>query len=174
MQRLYVFAIIMFIIGSSYLFFPIYRWLCLIDSKNNIEFLIVISEQFKKLTNVTVLNREWVRCSFLTKQNLNCIQANSILQEMLIKVEEPTLSFYNVYNTCNNTITFNSHLYLMPSELESTFVKIQCFCFQEQIINANEMLELPVFFFLEDTYYKYSTVSKHIIIHLSLYVKNSI
>jgi len=37
----------------------------------------------------------------------------------------------------------------LPYEAGKYFNKIQCFCFEEQQLNPNEQVDLPVFFFVD-------------------------
>jgi cytochrome c oxidase assembly protein subunit 11 len=43
------------------------------------------------------------------------------------------------------TATFN----VQPGQAGAYFVKIQCFCFQEQTLRAGETMEFPVVFYIE-------------------------
>jgi cytochrome c oxidase assembly protein subunit 11 len=171
MHKLYLLSFFMFIIGSSYICFPIYRILCVLNTENTFDLFSNLREYFIQQSQPMNINTEWIRCSFFAKQDTNCISIQTLLTELIIKINEPTLSFYNITNTCEWPIIFNSHIYIIPSELELIFTKIQCFCFQEQSINSNEFLELPIFFIIEDICCKYSEISKHILIHLALYAK---
>lgn len=41
---------------------------------------------------------------------------------------------------------------LTPFQAAYYFNKIQCFCFEEQILNPGEEVELPVFFYIDPDY----------------------
>ena len=41
---------------------------------------------------------------------------------------------------------------MQPFEAGSYLNKIQCFCFEEQRLNPNELVDLPVFFYIDPEY----------------------
>ena len=53
--------------------------------------------------------------------------------------QEPALKFFSGVSTYN----------LIPYEIGQYFNKIQCFCFEEQILNPGESVDMPVFFFID-------------------------
>eukprot|EP00754_Rhynchopus_humris_P035986 Rhum_TRINITY_DN17710_c0_g1::Rhum_TRINITY_DN17710_c0_g1_i1::g.166383::m.166383/K02258/COX11; cytochrome c oxidase assembly protein subunit 11 len=67
-------------------------------------------------------------------------------------VGEPTLAFFNVYNKTAKTLIGLSTYNVAPSDAAPYFNKIQCFCFEEQRIKPHELIEMPVFFFVEKEY----------------------
>eukprot|EP01063_Lacrimia_lanifica_P014489 TRINITY_DN21068_c0_g1_i1.p1 TRINITY_DN21068_c0_g1~~TRINITY_DN21068_c0_g1_i1.p1 ORF type:complete len:296 (+),score=129.91 TRINITY_DN21068_c0_g1_i1:58-888(+) len=64
-------------------------------------------------------------------------------------VGEPTLAFFNVYNKTNKTLIGLSTYNVAPAEAATYFNKIQCFCFEEQRIKPHELIEMPIFFFVD-------------------------
>lgn len=57
--------------------------------------------------------------------------------------------FYKVYNREEYPIIGFSTYTVTPEEANVYFSKIQCFCFNQQLINPKEELLLPLFFYLE-------------------------
>ena len=41
---------------------------------------------------------------------------------------------------------------MIPFEAGAYFNKIQCFCFEEQRLNPNEQVDMPVFFYIDPDY----------------------
>jgi cytochrome c oxidase assembly protein Cox11 len=172
MNKYYTISIFFIVIGSSYLIVFLYRWFCILDTQNTWNIFVEL-QNYRHVYRKDIIN-DWIRCSYLIRGNTQEIFAIPLIEDTIGKINEPILIFYKIYNTCTTSLFFNSHLYITPPEMEKFFVKIQCFCFQEQIIHNKEVLELPIFFFLENTNSKYTTISKHLIIHLALYVKHSL
>merc|ERR1712187_448248 len=58
-------------------------------------------------------------------------------------------AFYRAKNTTDKPIIGVSVYHMIPPEAGLYFNKIQCFCFDEQLINPNEEVDLPIFFFID-------------------------
>eukprot|EP00658_Telonema_sp_P-2_P051229 TRINITY_DN39272_c0_g1_i2.p1 TRINITY_DN39272_c0_g1~~TRINITY_DN39272_c0_g1_i2.p1 ORF type:complete len:122 (+),score=47.76 TRINITY_DN39272_c0_g1_i2:165-530(+) len=67
--------------------------------------------------------------------------------EML--VGEPGLAFYSAYNRTNRTLLGVSSYNIAPPEATNYLNKIQCFCFEEQRFKPHELVEMPVFFYID-------------------------
>eukprot|EP01060_Flectonema_neradi_P023435 TRINITY_DN31692_c0_g1_i1.p1 TRINITY_DN31692_c0_g1~~TRINITY_DN31692_c0_g1_i1.p1 ORF type:complete len:268 (+),score=33.30 TRINITY_DN31692_c0_g1_i1:80-883(+) len=67
-------------------------------------------------------------------------------------IGEPTLAFFSVYNQTKKTLVGLSTYNISPPEAAPYFNKIQCFCFEEQRIKPHELIEMPVFFFVDKEY----------------------
>jgi len=70
--------------------------------------------------------------------------------EMLIG--EPALAFYSAYNKSSRTLLGVSTYTISPPEATTYLNKIQCFCFEEQRFKPHELVEMPVFFYIDKDY----------------------
>jgi len=68
---------------------------------------------------------------------------------MIINAGETALSFYKVYNRANRPIAGIAIYQIYPEDAAIYFNKIQCFCFENQLLYPNESLELPLLFYLD-------------------------
>ena len=66
-----------------------------------------------------------------------------------VRVGEPTLAFYRVENTSEQTIVGTATYNVTPLKAGEYFSKIDCFCFTEQVLQPGESAELPVSFFVD-------------------------
>eukprot|EP01065_Artemidia_motanka_P027868 TRINITY_DN33065_c0_g1_i1.p1 TRINITY_DN33065_c0_g1~~TRINITY_DN33065_c0_g1_i1.p1 ORF type:complete len:258 (+),score=48.39 TRINITY_DN33065_c0_g1_i1:46-819(+) len=71
---------------------------------------------------------------------------------MEVLLGEPALAFFNVYNKTDKTIIGLTTYNVAPAEAAPYFNKIQCFCFEEQRIKPRELIEMPVFFYVDKEY----------------------
>jgi cytochrome c oxidase assembly protein subunit 11 len=75
---------------------------------------------------------------FLPKQNA-----------VTVKPGENTLVFYYVENRSAKDIVGTAVFNVTPSKAGQYFVKIHCFCFEEQLLKAGEKAMMPVSFVLD-------------------------
>ena len=62
---------------------------------------------------------------------------------------ETALAFYTATNKTDRPIVGVSTYQIDPYILGPYFNKIQCFCFEEQILYPGETVDMPVFFFVD-------------------------
>lgn len=72
-------------------------------------------------------------------------------QQYEIKVApgETALAFYTAKNPTDQPVIGISTYNVIPFEAGQYFNKIQCFCFEEQMLNPHEEVDMPVFFFID-------------------------
>jgi len=69
--------------------------------------------------------------------------------EIEARVGETQTVFYKVRNAGSAAGTGTATFNVQPGQAGAYFVKIQCFCFQEQTLGAGEIMEFPVVFYIE-------------------------
>ncbi|XP_043353285.1 cytochrome c oxidase assembly protein COX11, mitochondrial isoform X2 [Dermochelys coriacea] len=62
---------------------------------------------------------------------------------------ETALAFYKAKNSTDKPVIGISTYNVVPFEAGQYFNKIQCFCFEEQRLNPQEEVDMPVFFFID-------------------------
>lgn len=62
---------------------------------------------------------------------------------------ETALAFYTATNTSQEDIIGVATYSVTPGQVAPYFSKIQCFCFEEQRLNAGETVDMPVFFYID-------------------------
>jgi len=70
-------------------------------------------------------------------------------RRVVVGLGETALAFYRAKNNTNRPIIGVSVYHMIPPEAGLYFNKIQCFCFDEQLINPDEEVDLPIFFFID-------------------------
>ncbi|WP_425037827.1 cytochrome c oxidase assembly protein [Primorskyibacter sp. S187A] len=70
-------------------------------------------------------------------------------REMEIRIGETGLAFYEAYNPTDRPIAGSSSYNVAPFDAGSFFVKIACFCFEEQVLQPGERVEMPVTFYVD-------------------------
>ncbi len=67
----------------------------------------------------------------------------------MVQLGVPTQALYIAMNPEDDPITGQATYNVSPAEASLYFVKTECFCFTEQILNSNESREMPVYFYIK-------------------------
>lgn len=70
-------------------------------------------------------------------------------REMEIRIGETGLAFYEAYNPSDRPIAGSAAYNVTPYEAGGFFTKIDCFCFEEQVLQPGERVEMPVTFYVD-------------------------
>lgn len=68
--------------------------------------------------------------------------------EVIVKTGENNLIFYTAENKTNQPIIGTAVYNVTPHKAAIYFNKIQCFCFEEQLLQAKQKMIMPVSFFI--------------------------
>ena len=86
-----------------------------------------------------------------------------VQREMEIQIGATGLAFYEAYNPTDKPVAGTASYNVTPYEAGGFFSKIDCFCFEEQVLMPGERVQMPVTFFvdpeiIEDRDAKYTKV----------------
>lgn len=69
--------------------------------------------------------------------------------QMEIRIGETGLAFYEAYNPTDKPIAGSASFNVAPYAAGSFFYKIDCFCFEEQVLQPGERVQMPVTFYVD-------------------------
>lgn len=69
--------------------------------------------------------------------------------EMEIRLGETGLAFYEAYNPTDRVIAGQASYNVAPDVAGGFFTKIHCFCFELQVLQPGERVEMPVTFYVD-------------------------
>lgn len=72
-----------------------------------------------------------------------------VQREMDVRIGETVLAFYEATNPTDQPIAGTASYNVAPYEAGSFFDKIDCFCFEQQILQPGETVNMPVTFFID-------------------------
>ena len=72
-----------------------------------------------------------------------------VQRTMEIRIGETGLAFYEAYNPTDRPIAGSASYNVFPYEAGGYFTKIDCFCFEEQILQPGERISMPVSFYVD-------------------------
>jgi cytochrome c oxidase assembly protein subunit 11 len=81
-------------------------------------------------------------------------------REVRVLPGETALAFYTATNKSDEDIIGVATYSVTPAQVAPYFSKIQCFCFEEQRLNAGETVDMPVFFFIDPDFVNDPTMNK--------------
>jgi cytochrome c oxidase assembly protein subunit 11 len=68
---------------------------------------------------------------------------------MTIRIGETALAFYEAHNPTNRVVAGTASFNVYPYAAGGYFTKIECFCFQEQVLQPGETVQMPVSFYVD-------------------------
>lgn len=72
-----------------------------------------------------------------------------VVREMEVRIGETGLAFYEAYNPSDRPIAGSASYNVTPYQAGGFFNKIQCFCFEEQVLAPGERVQMPVTFYVD-------------------------
>lgn len=70
-------------------------------------------------------------------------------REMEIRIGETGLAFYEAHNPTSKPVAGSASYNVFPFTVGGFFTKIDCFCFEEQILDPGETVMMPVTFYVD-------------------------
>lgn len=72
-----------------------------------------------------------------------------VVRQMELRIGETGLAFYEAYNPTDRAVAGRANYNVTPYEAGGFFTKIDCFCFQEQVLQPGERVQMPVTFYVD-------------------------
>ena len=70
-------------------------------------------------------------------------------REMTLRIGETGLAFYEAYNPTDRVVAGTASYNVTPDAAGAYFEKIACFCFELQVLQPGERVQMPVTFFVD-------------------------
>ena len=72
-----------------------------------------------------------------------------VVREMELRIGETGLAFYEAYNPTDKPVAGSASYNVAPFQAGGFFTKIDCFCFEEQVLAPGERVQMPVTFYVD-------------------------
>lgn len=143
----YVVATAVLTAGLSYAAVPLYRMFCQAYSYGGTTGVGHDADKVETMMKV----RDRVISVRFNADTAASMRWNFRPQQTEIKISpgETALAFYTACNPTDDPVTGISTYNVIPFEAGQYFNKIQCFCFEEQLLNPHEQVDMPVFFYID-------------------------
>ena len=135
-------SVVIFMGAMAWASVPFYDWFCRVTGFGGIT-------QVAESGSDTVLSETMkVRFDASLERNMPW-EFKPAQREMEIQIGATGLAFYEAYNPTDRPVAGTASYNVTPYEAGSFFSKIDCFCFEEQILMPGERVQMPVTFFVD-------------------------
>ncbi len=129
-------------LGASFAAVPFYDWFCRVTGYGG---EVAVSDTGAS----TVLDRR-ITIRFDASRGQGMPWTFRPMQtEMQIRIGETGLAFYEAYNPTDRPVAGQASYNVAPDVAGGYFTKIHCFCFEMQVLQPGERVEMPVTFYVD-------------------------
>ncbi|MFN3146904.1 MAG: cytochrome c oxidase assembly protein [Paracoccaceae bacterium] len=135
-------GVVLFMGGMAWAAVPLYDWFCRVTGYGG---ATSVSE-----TGSDAILDETIKIRFDASLDRNMPwQFRPVQREMEIRIGETGLTFYEAYNPTDRPVAGTASYNVAPFEAGSFFTKIDCFCFEMQVLQPGERVQMPVTFYVD-------------------------
>ena len=131
-----------FMLGLSFASVPLYDWFCRVTGWGGVT--NVASEPSATVLDQTVK----IRFDGSLERGM-AWNFKPVVREMVINIGETGLAFYEAHNPTDKPIAGTASFNVYPYSTGTYFNKIECFCFEMQVLQPGEIVHMPVTFFVD-------------------------
>ncbi|KAJ3043067.1 Cytochrome c oxidase assembly protein cox11, mitochondrial [Rhizophlyctis rosea] len=145
----YVAAVIVTFLGLSYAAVPLYQLICTQTGLDGTP-LTAPGHKFEPSSMHPVPSGRKVKIVFDSSTSDQMKWSfTPQTKEINVIPGETALAFYTAHNPTDEDVIGISTYSVVPPKAAQYFNKIQCFCFEEQKLEAHEEVDMPVFFYID-------------------------
>ena len=134
---------VVFIMGSlAWASVPFYDWFCRVTGFGGAT--NVVTDGSDVILDQTIT----VRFDSATARDMPWT-FEPVQREMEVRIGETALAFYEATNPTDTAIAGTASYNVAPYEAGGFFDKIDCFCFEQQVLQPGETISMPVTFFVD-------------------------
>ena len=141
-QALYLLAFALGMLAMSYAAVPLYKIFCKVTGYGGTPQISSENDSYKIKEKIDVRFDS-------TIDRKSVISFEPEVKKIEVQIGENSLAFFKAKNNSDKPITTMSVFNVSPLQAGQYFNKIECFCFEEQVLSANEEVSMPVSFFVD-------------------------
>ncbi|MEM9249559.1 MAG: cytochrome c oxidase assembly protein [Pseudomonadota bacterium] len=135
-------GVVLFMGSMAWASVPLYDWFCRVTGYGG-------ATSYAEGDSDIVLDQT-IKVRFdASKERDMAWEFRPLQREMEIRIGETGMAFYEAYNPTNRPIAGSAAYNVAPFQAGGHFAKIACFCFEEQVLQPGERVEMPVTFFVD-------------------------
>ena len=128
--------------GLAWASVPFYDWFCRVTGFSGVT--AVASGDSEIILDKTIKIRFDASLERDMPWNFKPVQ-----REMTLRICETGLAFYEAYNPTDRPVAGSASYNVAPFDAGGFFAKIDCFCFEEQVLQPGERVQMPVTFYVD-------------------------
>jgi cytochrome c oxidase assembly protein subunit 11 len=137
-------GVVLFMGALAWAVVPLYDWFCRVTGYGGATSVASASGAATE-----ILDRP-SPCASTPRPSAACPGTFRPLQrEMEVRIGETGLAFYEAHNPTDRPVAGSASYNVAPFETGGFFVKIDCFCFELQVLGPGERIEMPVTFYVD-------------------------
>ena len=131
-----------FMLAMAFAAVPFYDWFCRVTGFGGVTQVAVEASD-------EILDREiTVRFDGSLDANMRW-EFKPVQRTMTLRIGETGLAFYEAHNPTDEVIAGTASFNVFPYSAGYFFNKIQCFCFEQQVLQPGETVLMPVTFYVD-------------------------
>jgi cytochrome c oxidase assembly protein subunit 11 len=131
-----------FMLAMAFAAVPFYDWFCRVTGFGGVTQVAVEASE-------EILDREiTVRFDGSLDHNMRW-DFKPVQRTMTLRIGETGLAFYEAHNPTDEVIAGTASFNVYPYSAGYFFNKIQCFCFEQQVLQPGETVLMPVTFYVD-------------------------
>lgn len=133
---------VVFMGGLAWASVPLYDWFCRVTGFGGTPQVSTVAPD--EILDQTVK----VRFDGSLERNM-AWEFKPMVREVDIRIGETGLAFYEAYNPTDRPVAGSASYNVQPYQAGGFFTKIDCFCFEEQVLQPGERVQMPVTFYVD-------------------------
>ncbi|MEL6128237.1 MAG: cytochrome c oxidase assembly protein [Pseudomonadota bacterium] len=135
-------GVVALMLGLSFAAVPLYDWFCRVTGYGG---TTAVASGNEKVLDQTIT----VRFDASKARDMPWEFRAPEVRTVELKIGETGLAFYEAHNPTDRPIAGSASYNVAPFSAGGYFVKIDCFCFQEQVLQPGQTVQMPVTFFVD-------------------------
>ncbi|WP_112320447.1 cytochrome c oxidase assembly protein [Oceanibium sediminis] len=135
-------GVVLFMGAMSFAAVPLYDWFCKVTGYGG--------ETAVAGAGSDVVLDETIRIRFDASLDRKMPwEFKPVQTEVELKIGETGLAFYEAYNPTDRPIAGSASYNVAPYSAGAFFTKIDCFCFEEQVLQPGQRVQMPVTYYVD-------------------------
>jgi cytochrome c oxidase assembly protein subunit 11 len=135
-------GLVVFMAGLAWASIPFYDWFCRVTGFGG-------TTSVSEVVSSTILDQTIkVRFDASLERNMPW-EFTPVVREMELRIGETGLAFYEAFNPTDKPVAGSASYNVAPYAAGGFFSKIDCFCFEEQILEPGERIQMPITFYID-------------------------